>query len=87
MKRLLPLLVLVPLASCATLGKLLEVPGAAVSDVTGAIPGEPAEAAVIGEAAGDAAGIITGNPLVDLLVTTVVGGAAGYFLRKKKTAA
>jgi len=80
-----------PAASCETLGEVLKVPGAVVSDVGGAVeavvPGESdPKADAIGEAAGDVAGILTGNPLVDLLVTTLVGGAVGFFLRKKKAA-
>jgi len=85
MKHLFILLILTFAPSCKTFGALLDIPGAAVADVGGAVDAvTPDGAEQAGAVAETGATILTGNPVVGGAVGVLVTAAAAFFIRRKK---
>lgn len=91
MKRTALLSVLLLTPACATTRELLDVPGAVLEDVGGAVGAvtPEVEPTAVGETAGSVATLATGNPLIGAGVGAMATALAAVFLakRKKKPAA
>lgn len=91
MKKILLVLALTATPACSTLKEVLDIPGAVISDATGAVdtvlPGDQAIADTAGAAAATAATGLTGNPAAGAAAGALVTGLAAWLLSKRRKAA